>query len=457
MNIIDLPYECLYIIFDYLRANDIISLRKVCTVFRNVVKYIKCEDDVIRVSNLHDIYYNEELIYGFVNYNMRGVVFPKGILEPNNSVHAHCTGDITRYNGIKILNLYGANERYDLSVLRDIKHLTLGDCTIENVVLGENNGIKSLSFLRSRQVKTITNGDQLNHLDISGTSVSDVSSFKNLTRLDADDTEHLKVIRDLDKLVILNANDSDLLFIVNLPNVEFISCNGSNVINIIEAPKLRKLNARSAILRDVYGLNNLESLNIYHSNSRNISGLTTLHKLKYLNMNGTNATKTFEGLGHVEEILCSGNINDINKLTDTKYLSLRNYEGKTISNLPNLVTLNMEECSTSEIISLRRLKCLKMKKCEVTGLYDLPKLITLEVEGYKGECITKLPNLRALKVLGDNLIYVTKVPKLISVEIESCLYLSRIDLTDNLNTIKVSGSPLFYKKKFDNVPNKHFE
>lgn len=436
-TITDLPYECLVLIFNYLKAKDIINLRKTCTVFREVVKYVKCSSETVNVSKLKDIFWQDELIYGFTKYKLNIFKLPRLIFNSETEITTFYHKDISIFNGIKSLTLHGAK---DVSTLRDIECLNLVNCKARNVIL--HDSIRSLTFSESLKVSTIIGGENLTHLNIGATSIFDVSSFKNLVYLNVSKNKKITIICNLPRLKKLEACNSSVYAISNLESVEEIDCNNTHLEVLRGTPNLRVFSASFARIGDISHLSNLEVLNLFKCD--NVTGLQFLNKLKSVNLAYNYSIKSFKGLENVEEITCEGKMEDIDCLRKVKRMTLIYCNCDVVSDLPELEELVIRRCNISSIRSLPKLKKLYLHLYlgkRSSRRYNNSEFIVPDYSSVIA--IRNLPNLKNIIIndykIGDDkgrLIY--NLPKeYLSI---TCQYLREIDNLPSLTYLSFTNT-----------------
>lgn len=466
----DLPYECLYLIFNKLNAKDIISLRKTCTTFREVVKYVKCPKDEVKAYKLEDIYWKGELIYGFTKYNLKSFYFPNGLFGRDVNITTEEQEDLNKFNGINSLTLSSIiNNVY---TLRDIKELMLNNYNGKEIILHENNKLEKLT-VKSNTLKTITNGELLTHLTVN--KISDVSLFKNLTFLKIEGNMDIEEVSNLPNLVNLYARSSFLKRIYNLDNIKFIECPFSSVNYINNVPKLKRLIACRTFISDVSNLTNLTYLNLSECYNRNITGIHELSKLKYLDVRCTYFVNTFKGLGHIETILCSGNVRDIDQLTETKNLYLNDYNYNNISGLTKLERLDIRNGNVTNISNCPNVKYIKVYYfkgeviCNLPNLetlyifsrtlekvHSLPKLKDLTLFYFKGRILQDIPNLETLNLSFTSLEIIKSFPKLKTLHLLNNFNLWLVSIDSRLTEVESIGNKLLKEEYFSMIPKLSF-
>lgn len=403
MNITDLPYECIVNIFENLNSDDIISLREVCDVFRDVVKYVKCEKSIVYVPTLDYIYQDDELIYGFVKYSLDSFPIPKPIFNRNTEIIVKYSRDICNLNGIKKLTINCCDENDDLTLIRDVQVLRLVDYEIETITLAPNNTIKKLRVANSKHLRNIINADNVEDLDISDTKVFDVSSFKKLVNLDMSFNNTLTVVSNLDNLKNIYAINSSLTVVDNLPNLEFLKCDNSNLRTLTSVPKLEELSANKTKLSDVSELSSLEKLYLSNYDNRKVDGVKFLTNLTHLNIiDSYKVISSFKGLDKLVDVSCSGKIKDMNCLTSLKSLYLSYSDNVEVANLPNLTSLTINKSRVRKIYNLPKIKSIYLEDYR-GGISDLPSLQKLSIRRSNINFLENLPNLKRLTMCGPGI------------------------------------------------------
>ena len=175
-------------------------------------------------------------------------------------------------------------------------------------------------------------------LDISGTSVDDISPLRNANKLKVlkansalfDDISALKYCITLEELEADNTGISDLTVLHSLRNLKKLNIANTMVSRLNElknCPNLITLNLGNCKISNIAALQDLSQLNnldISNTAVRDLSPLSQLQELKSVNISGT-AVIHLEPLSEMEnlrEIDCSHtNISDLSPLKGNKRLS----------------------------------------------------------------------------------------------------------------------------------------
>jgi Leucine-rich repeat (LRR) protein len=214
----------------------------------------------------------------------------------------------------------------------------------DSVKLGDIQNIMSLDVLDLSQNKYIQSIDPLGQLvnlqvlDLSWTSVLDLSPIRNLTELrtlsiEGTDVSDITALKYADKLTRLNINNT------NVPDISVIA----------ERNSLESLEMKSTPVEDfgpVAGLTSLKSISLERTQITDLSPLSSLTRLEDVNLSAT-------GVSNLEPIQV----------------------------LKELAVLNLDSTRISELMALRgleKLRVLYINYCMVSNLRPLLELQHLE-------------------------------------------------------------------------------
>ena len=187
-------------------------------------------------------------------------------------------------------------------------------------------------------VEPLSELSDLTWLDISGTSVDDLSPLRNANKLKTlqangtlvEDLSALKYCLTLEELEAARTTLDDLSVLDNLPNLQKINLSDTQVSRINglkNCPNLTVLNlggSRISNIAIVQDLPLLKSLDISNTAVRDLNPVSTLKDLQSLNISGTaitNLTALIE-MDNLRELYCSNTaINDLTPLKNHKRLN----------------------------------------------------------------------------------------------------------------------------------------
>ena len=178
----------------------------------------------------------------------------------------------------------------------------------------------------------------LTWLDISGTSVDDITPLRNANKLKTlrangilvEDLSALKYCLTLEELEVANTNIDDLSVLAYLPNLQKINLYNtqvSRVIGLKNCPNLTSLNlggTRIPNIGIVQDLPLLRNLDISNTAVRDLTPVSTLKDLQSLNISGS-AISNLQALSELEnlhELYCSNtSVSDLTPLKNHRRLS----------------------------------------------------------------------------------------------------------------------------------------
>lgn len=174
-------------------------------------------------------------------------------------------------------------------------------------------------------------------LDISGTSISDLTPLRNANKLKTlianstliEDMSSLKYCLTLEELDAGNTVIDDLSILANLPNLQKINLSDTQInrTNALKnCPNLLSLNLRGTHISNigiVEDLPLLRSLDISNTAVRDLTPVSSLKDLQSLNISGSaiNNLQALAELEHLNELYCSNtSISDLTPLKDHRLL-----------------------------------------------------------------------------------------------------------------------------------------
>lgn len=193
-------------------------------------------------------------------------------------------------------------------------------------------------------IREIINVDPLSelsdlvNLDISGTSIDDISPLRNANKLKVlranstliDDISSLKYCITLEELELGNTAISDISVFSSLRNLKKLDLSNtptSQINNLKNCPNLTSLNLSGCYITNLSALQDLEQLNYLDISNTLVSDLTPISNLKELhslNISGSSIVN-LQVLGQMEnlrELYCSNtNVSDLSPLKNNRRLS----------------------------------------------------------------------------------------------------------------------------------------
>lgn len=187
-------------------------------------------------------------------------------------------------------------------------------------------------------VEPLSELSDLTCLDISETSVDDITSLRNANKLKVlranstfiEDISALKYCITLEELEIANTNISDLSVLASLRNLKKLDASNTMVSRLTQlknCPNLTSINLGGSKILNIIPLRELTQLNnidISNTAIRDLSPIETLKDLKSLNISGTSITnlQTLSELESLRELYCSNTaINDLTPLKNNRRLN----------------------------------------------------------------------------------------------------------------------------------------
>ena len=232
------------------------------------------------------------------------------ILEDSTSLAELNTSALTKFTEFDAkLKLVTQKQRVDLSGIREIVSL-----------------------------EPLSEMSDITWLDISGTSVEDLSPVRNLNKLKVlranstliEDLSALKYNITLEELEVANTTINDLSVLPSLRNLQKLNINNtqvSRISNLKSCPNLTSVNLGGTRIANIGILQELEQLkNVDISNTavRDLGPLRNMKDLQSLNISGS-AVSNLQALSEMEnlrELYCSNtSISDLTPLKGNRHLS----------------------------------------------------------------------------------------------------------------------------------------
>lgn len=473
MNLIDLPFDCLYIVYSYLSGNDIISLRKVCTYLAEIAFYYKGEQS--------KIFYGCEpnFMYGFYNN-----VLLESMKIPNISRRHEVTcmfdvNDICAYNGARALNIKGRATNLgvvDIDVIhskhsrftnfnksfQNVKELYMYDNRTVDVIEGLHNMTALTVSSCYINLKRVSNMKSLTYLNLIGTKCDEIMDLPSLKVLmidnvnfgNLDSLEYLQAIRlnstpTFKNLKTLNMRDClrlNIDYISSIKTLVELDISGTNVTDVSGLTHIRKLNISYTRVNDISMLTEVEELNMSYTN---VTSLPPNNKIIVLEANRfigrhldniNNVTSLSLSNSMIETITMENIIDYVNvsycdnfsDMTPFHHATYVNAFHTKVSVIPNSNVIREINLSNTPVESLEGLEnaevvialCTKVKK-----LPDFTRIKTLYID----DC--EIPYYNSLKKL-----VATNVPKLNHLTNLTDLNVSNYkssDICDLVNLVKL--------------------
>lgn len=187
-------------------------------------------------------------------------------------------------------------------------------------------------------VEPLSELSDLTCLDISETSVDDITSLRNANKLKVlranstfiEDISALKYCITLEELEIANTNISDLSVLASLRNLKKLDASNTMVSRLTQlknCPNLTSINLGGSKISNIIPLRELTQLNnvdISNTVVRDLSPIETLKDLQSLNISGSAITnlQALSQLENLRELYCSNTaINDLTPLKNHRRLN----------------------------------------------------------------------------------------------------------------------------------------
>lgn len=254
----------------------------------------------------------------------------------------------------------------------------------KSISLLENLQELDLSWTSIQDLSFLSNLTNLKELDLCGLPIDNIAILTNLSkleRLELDDTpvENIEALAHLKNLEYLDLSDSkvaDLSSLAELTNLQILDLSNTPITNInalAQLQNLETLDLSNTVISNIDALENMINLDVLHLDRTRISDISVLSRLVNLSDLRLGFTR----------------VSDISSLSD----------------LTNLVTLDLQYTQVENLYALAHLKELEKLQVEgtpVTNVDSLKGLNNLEILNLNRSAIininglTELPNLREL-------------------------------------------------------------
>lgn len=423
MLITDLPFDCLILIFELLRGNDIINLRKTCSTFAEVVKYVRCPRSIVNYTKRRDL-----LHYGFTNCILSKYIRTNRLTHCNSITCLSNVKDISYYNGVKNLIVEGEAsnegkveiENIEVRIekfndlyknFKSLKSLTISyDSNIKNIRYLPNLVKLSINNFSSSKVNIISDLPKLEELDVLFTTVRKIHNLPELRVLRCNSLAKVN-LDSMSKLEVLHYNVIDGHY-SHIYNREFkylkeLHVAGESKPIIPYIPTLERLNLNFTILKDLSAFTHIKELSIVGTNVSDISMLTNLEILDisdtyviYLPKNNRIHTliaenHQYHSLDDIDYVkYLNIRYSNISTLPDNNIITTLIASHTYLSSISNLKYLTDVDISNTDITEIPVDNCIKSINISNTPISSLENLEKAEIIIAKNTKITTLPDLK---------------------------------------------------------------
>lgn len=410
-----LPIEILVHIFEYLDGQDIINLRKTCTLFADVVKLVRCPKAVVNYTS------DEDIVYGFVNCVLLNPVTK--ILKWSNVTCLFDVDDICKFNGVNSISITGRAYNSGTINIPNIK-VKYGNFTVKE--LGD---VKTLSVYLCKKIVSIEDIDSLEELDLRLAEVNSVRNLPNVKKIDClcDDIDfdtlpniesiytyripHKFKFSKL-KYLSLNAKNKDIPYIASIETLEELDISYSNVRRVNELVNIKRLNIKHTKVTNIDGLINLEELDISNTD---VSHLPENNKIKRLVAKCFKGDATLCNIPHLTYLDISES-KHVNFITDDNIIKTLIATNSRIYNIDNLNLLEYVDISYTPVILIYPHNNIKYMNISGSLVIDVPTLRNLEYLIANDTPISTLPDKCNIKELSINCSKVVDIPHYIELK-----------------------------------------
>lgn len=317
------------------------------------------------------------------------------------------------FQGLEELSYYrfgGGNHNYDLSVLKNLKSLSLPDEGSDFFLWGDED--TSFSRYNYRNYKELKD---LQSLTLAACDdIEDVSMFHQMKSLSLNDCPNLRDIRLLKNIKTLNLSkcqniqDFTALGSGTVESLTLSDC--KNLVDVTPFALIKKVNLSGCKnIVDISPLKNVQDLNI--SNCSNIRDITMLCGVKTLNISDCYQIQDLTGLFQVKLLKMSSNIEfsgifkiikGLEDLIQVEHIQIgqmadSEYFNQTLPKLQKLKILSASQDSIS-LESLWNLRELRLENYKFTEFYEFGKISVLTLFGCNNLVRLSVNQLNVLRI-----------------------------------------------------------
>jgi internalin A len=303
------------------------------------------------------------------------------------TLHAGGSGNIHKVNMRVFIDTWGIQDISVLQGLNQLQSLDLSGSSIQDIsVLQGLNQLQSLdlSYTKVEDISVLQGLNQLQSLYLSGSSIQDISVLQGLNQLQS--------------LDLIETNVSDISVLQGLNQLQSLSLSGSSIqdISVLQGlNQLQSLYLSGSSIQDIsvlQGLNQLQSLYLSGSSIQDISVLQGLNQLQSLYLSGSSIQdiSVLQGLNQLQSLdLIETNVSDISVLQGLNQLQSLDLSDSSIQDISVLQGLNQ----------LQSLDLSYTKVEDISVLQGLNQLQSLYLSYTKVEDISVLQGLNQLQSL----------------------------------------------------------
>lgn len=385
ITITDLSDYDLVYIFEYLDIVDLMSIRRVCRLFRDLSIYARCG--------------------GGINYNSyEDIIFRAKKCTLINEMPldrvTKCT-DVTCL--FDVPNICELNECDKVTVVGlasscndvNIRHLVANNFFLEG----------PLSYLINIQVL------DLYKLTWSGTSIEGLPNLRELV-IKCGNLDSINNLPSLEKLDVLLL---DVKEVHNLPNLKIMECNANTKVDFSTIPKLEVL-SYNCLYTDTNEYVNcnfdvLKEINIYNSRNVRLDVLSKVERAKFSNCELIDDVSSLVNVRRLN--IKKTRVRDITMLTKLEYLNISQTEVLDLPEGNRIHTLIAEFYKGNSISNIDHVEYLDISYSKITKLPDNNIITTLKAER---SLLSDASNVKNLKCLHASERCINKLPPLDNIE-----------------------------------------
>ena len=438
LSITDLPFDCLYIIFSYLTGNDIISLRKVCSIFAEVALSVR--------NRKTTIYYPKptNVVYGIYNIVIRKAMNISN-LNRNHKIRCLHETNVSLYNGAGTVCVDNG-DAYNSRVV-DIDKLYIYNCLLRNIKKNLVN-VKKLNIHNNYSIRAIEDLPNMTSLSIYWTkrNIKYIQNMSSLTKLDIG--YNIDSVRNLPSLKKLVCDESIGIDFSTLPKLEYLDINNPSSdtlpYNLFTCLKVLKLSRHLNIdINHIASITTLEELDISYTNVTDVSRLTNI---KILNISGTKV-KDISMLTELEELdISSTSVRRLPVNNKIRELKANYYKYTHLDDIENVIKLDIFSSCVLSISNNNKIKHIQAYGCRYLDISNLHHAIFMNISRTNISCLPS-PN-----VIKEIIMYDTKIKSLVGLEKAKVIDASLNNITELPNFTNIKNLNIDGCNKITSIP-----
>jgi hypothetical protein len=476
----------------YLDLDDMICLRNSCSFLRDNLLINKKNDRAISVDvyNKYKDIFDSFNIYKTITVrnidvdrklSLKNLIVNSIIVNTSLKIQLDFNNMNTMVDSINLSNVF--IKRFHAEEFININHVELYNC----YDFSDIYKLQNVSYIRLENCELLKDNERafpsipsLRTLYISNTSISDINSLTNLTKLLLRNCYRISEIDNLTNVKDLCLENTRVRNISSLVNLETLEIRGNSIMDLSSNINLKRVNIFSTVIENINfdNLNMLEEVTIFNSmHSRNNCFTKINTNVKKINLSYM-TNFDFKYFPNLEDLTINFihdtemNTSFLSKLKNLNITDCININ--TINDLNYLETLVMIRCKVTEIKNNINLKKVRILDCELLEtISGCPNIESLDISGTNMRDISEFTLLKELKISSNSIVLDCSIYKklkvlnlynyddvvdlsvvkdsLLSLTIENSKHVCNINNIYNLRYLRLVNSDVTYIDKLVNL------